>query len=231
MLSSLSLEKAAARLAGIQHSTESVKNTPIGLLATTLIHERLLKHASVLFVRTVLPDRSPNDTEVYAKQDDMEEEQRKETIDAGKSLGGRTKELADALDKVWTTGVNNVSDFMDDEDIQDDGVESEIRSILMALILYRRIFPSSILSCASASGVTFILSPPPSPSRKNSGLHLALRRVLASDAFDFKGEGAEDEKMSEDHQLGVILEDARDHVVDMLVEGERAGRSRALKCC
>jgi len=137
------------------------------------------------------------------------------------------------LDKVWTTGVDNVGDFLD-EDIEDDGVESDIRSILSALILYRRIFPSSILSCASASGVepvTFILSPPPSPSRKNAGLHLALRRALASDAFDFKGDDTEDEKMSEDHRLGVILEDARDHVVDMLVEGERAGRSRALKSC
>ena len=49
--------------------------------------------------------------------------------------------------------------------------------------------------------------------------------------FNFQGEGERDEKMSEEHQLDVTLEDARDHVVDMLVEGERAKRSRALKSC
>ena len=37
-----------------------------------------------------------------------------------------TKELAEALDGIWTTGVDNVGDFTDDEDIQDDGIESEI---------------------------------------------------------------------------------------------------------
>ena len=50
-----------------------------------------------------------------------------------------TKELAEALDGVWTTGVDNVSNFTDDEDIQDDGIESEIRSILITLILYPNI--------------------------------------------------------------------------------------------
>ena len=65
-----------------------------------------------------------------------------------------TKELAEALDGVWTTGVDNVSDFTDDEDIQDDGIESEIRSILIALILYSL----SILPCSGIEPVTFVLS-------------------------------------------------------------------------
>ena len=82
----LTLEKAAARLAGIQHSAESVKNTY--RIASTLVHERLLKHASVLFVRTLPPVCGQNDTEVYAEKNDIEEDQCKETIDAGKSLGG-----------------------------------------------------------------------------------------------------------------------------------------------
>jgi len=46
--------------------------------------------------------------------------------------------------------------------------------------------------------------------------------------FDFDGEDVEDQDMSEEQQPGVALEDARDRVVDMLVEGERAGRSRGL---
>jgi len=37
---------------------------------------------------------------VYAELDNTEEEKRKETIDAGKSLGGRTTEFAEALEKV-----------------------------------------------------------------------------------------------------------------------------------
>jgi len=40
----------------------------------------------------------------------MEEENRKETIDAGKSLDGRTRELAEALEKVWGTDFENVLD-------------------------------------------------------------------------------------------------------------------------
>jgi hypothetical protein len=206
------------------------------LLATTLIHERLLKHVSVLFVRTVLPSHSRNDNEdnwVFVEQD-KEEEKQKESIDAGKSLGGRTRVLAEALEKVWGTGVDNVDTILDDDEIQSDAVEVDIRSLLSALILYRRIFPSSILSCTNATGgepVSFILSPPPSPSRKNADLHLALRRALASDAFDLKEQVTEDGRPSEEHSLGIVLEDARDRVVDMLVEGGRAGRSRALKNC
>jgi hypothetical protein len=159
----------------------------------------------------------------------MEEEKRKETIDAGKSLGGRTRELAEALEKVWGTGVDDVENLLDHEDSQDEA-ELELRSLLSALILYRRIFPSSILSCVSANGaesVSFILSPPPSPSRKHPGLHLALRRALGSPVFDFSEEDAEDGKLTEDQRLGLVLEDARDRVVDMLVEGGRAGRSRS----
>jgi hypothetical protein len=54
---------------------------------------------------------------------------------------------------------------------------------------------------------------------------------LASDVFDFKGDDAEDEILTKEQRLGITLEDARDRVVDMLVEGERAGRSRASNSC
>ena len=73
----------------VTNTAPSPSKTPTGSLASTLVHERLLKHASVLFVRTLPPDRGQNDdTEVYAEKDDIEEDQCKETIDAGKSLGG-----------------------------------------------------------------------------------------------------------------------------------------------
>jgi hypothetical protein len=235
VLSSLTLDEAAERFVPSYPNGLPTTHAPIRLLAIMLVRERLLSHSSVLFVRTVLPNHSHGGTDynwMYAEQDNLEEEKRKETIDAAKSLGGRTKKLAEALEKVWTTGVDDIEDIEDDDDTGADAVEVEIRSLLSALILYRRIFPSSILSCASSTGVesvSFILSPPPSPSRKNTDLHLALRRALASDVFDFSGEEIEDERPSEEQRLGVALEDARDRVVDMLVESERAGRSRALK--
>jgi hypothetical protein len=236
VLSSLTLEDAAEQLAAIQHDHESAQHAPIRLLANTLIRQRLLKHISLLFVRTVLPAHNQNSTEdnwVYTEQDHSEEKKLKETIDAGKSFGGRTRMFAEALEKVWGTGIDDVEDILDD-DTKLDAVEVEIRALLSALILYRRIFPSSILSCGNATGVepvSFILSPPPSPSRKNADLHLALRRALASDVFDFKGDDAEDEILTMEQRLGITLEDARDRVVDMLVEGERAGRSRASNSC
>ena len=72
----------------VSNTAPSPSKTPIGSLASTLVHERLLKHASVLFVRTLPPVRGQNDTEVYAEKDDIEEDQCKETIYVGKSLGG-----------------------------------------------------------------------------------------------------------------------------------------------
>jgi len=236
VLSSLTLDEAMERLVASQRNTLSTTLAPIGLLATMLVRQRLLKHTSILFVGTVLPNHIHNDTEhswMYVEQN-SEEEKRKETIEAGKSLGGKTRILAEVLEQVWTTGVDDIEDILDLDDTGGDSVEEGIRSLLSALILYRRIFPSSILSCASTTGVepvSFILSPPPSPSRKNPDLHLALRRALASDVFDFNGEDAGDKNPTEEQKLGVALEDARDCVVDMLVESERAGRSRALKGC
>jgi len=230
VLSNLTLDEAAERLAAIKHNHESTQHAPIRLLATTLIRERLLKHTSFLFVRTVLPAHNQNGTEDNWEQDHLEENKLKETIDAGKSLGGKTRMFAEALEKVWNTGIDDVEDIRNDDNTETDAAEVEILSLLSALILYRRIFPSSMLSCGSATGVepvSFILSPPPSPSRKNADLHLALRRALASDVFDFKGDDVEDEVLSEEQRLGITLEDARDRVVDMLVESERAGRSRA----
>jgi hypothetical protein len=118
VLSALTLEEAAERLAAIQCNGDSAKHSPIGLLATTLFRERL-KHVSVLFVRTVLPAHNQNGTKdnwVHTEQDNTEEEKRKETIDAGKSLGGRSRVLAEALEKIWSTGVDDVEDLLDDDE-------------------------------------------------------------------------------------------------------------------
>ena len=173
-----------------------------------------------------------------------EEQERKETVEAGKSIGGRTAELAVLLDRIWDTGFCSQEDMLptrprhshcdshgrnpdvdvDCEDEQDlaSQDEAEIRALLTATLIYRRIFPSTIPACApsSAGGApAFILSPPPSPSRKNAQLHMALRTALGSPAFESGADGR-----LEDPELGAALEDARDRVVDMLVDFERACR-------
>ncbi|RDX54804.1 hypothetical protein OH76DRAFT_1552775 [Lentinus brumalis] len=267
VLNNMSVEGAADWLAKWRkwHDTERKgrctaceKRTPLGVLAAILIRERLRKHAASLFVRTVV--RAENASRrAYACEDDCdepsyaydadkdlkEEQERKETVEAGKSIGGRTAELAMLLDRIWDTGFCSQEDLLptrprhahcdshgrspdvdvdceDDQDLASQD-EAEIRALLTATLIYRRIFPSTIPACApsSAGGApAFILSPPPSPSRKNAQLHMALRTALGSPAFDC---GADDGRL-EDPELGAALEDARDRVVDMLVDFERACR-------
>ena len=235
VLESLTLDEAAEWLARHNRTVEYAKQNPIGTLATLLIHKRLLKHVSALFVRTVLPDhsrtRGAEDDWVYAEIDNTEDMKLKETIDAGKSLGGRIRELAEALEKVWSSGIGDINDVLDSNDANHGEVEGEIRSLLSALMLYRQVFPSSILNCvrASAESVSFILSPS-SPPRKNPELLYSLRMALGSPVFEYTG-GDTDEGQNDDERLGIALEDARDRVIDMLVDGERAGRGKMNREC
>ncbi|KAI0777175.1 hypothetical protein BD413DRAFT_638577 [Trametes elegans] len=249
--------------------TACEKRTPLGVLAAILIRERLRKHAAALFVRTVVSaevaarraaaaayggDEFSDDEgddedgmllERYdAEKDFREEQERLETLDAGKSIGGRTAALAVALERIWDAGFRPADDALytsasastldADADI-DAGMdceaaadlasqdEAEIRALLTATLLYRRVFPSAIAACAPASGVTaFVLSPPPSPpmSGRDARVHAALRAALGSPAFE-AGVGG---RALEDAELGAALEDARDRVVDMLVDCEKAWR-------
>ncbi|KII91270.1 hypothetical protein PLICRDRAFT_51441 [Plicaturopsis crispa FD-325 SS-3] len=230
VLENMRVEEAIARLAA--QPAQSKAFVPLGILAGLLIRERIRSHASSLFVRTVLPDHGPVDNEgsrddsgmysydVENDRDHEEDLKRKATIEAGKSLGGRTRELAELLERVWDTGFCAIESGGEDDV---DSTEAEIRSLLHALVLYRRIFPSSIMTCASADAhasapsVAFILSPPPSPSRKDADLHLALKTVLGSPAFELPVSAADD-------SLGVALDDAKDRVLDMLFDCDRAAR-------
>ncbi|KAI0075982.1 hypothetical protein K474DRAFT_1598928 [Panus rudis PR-1116 ss-1] len=212
------------------------KRTPLGVLAAILIRERLRKHAASMFIRTVIPPRPEEcdgDDRVYdAEKEYKEEQDRCETIEAGRSIGGRTAELAILLERIWQTGFFSHEDLYpytrpalrqtpdEDVDCEDEHDlastdEAEIRSLLSATLIYRRIFPSSFPNCAPS--VSVILSPPPSPSRKNVALHTALRTALGNPAFD-------DPAGRLNEETSIALEDARDRVVDMLVELERAGR-------
>ncbi|KAI1797965.1 hypothetical protein LXA43DRAFT_420 [Ganoderma leucocontextum] len=267
VLNNMSVEGAADWLAKWRSWHESErkgrctaceKRTPLGILAAILIRERLRKHAASLFVRTVVraevEARRANpaydsddecDEPMYtydADKDFKEEQERTETIEAGKSIGGRTAELAVLLERIWDTGFFSQEDtllpappahahsrcpdvYADCEDEQDlaSQDEAEIRALITATLIYRRIFPSTIPACTLAGGgvgaPAFVLSPPPSPSRRNAQLHMALRTALGSPAFESGADGR-----LEDPELGAALEDARDRVVDMLVDFERACR-------
>ncbi|PIL27736.1 transcription factor [Ganoderma sinense ZZ0214-1] len=263
VLNNMSVEGAADWLAKWRSWHESErkgrctaceKRTPLGILAAILIRERLRKHAASLFVRTVVraevearranpaydsDDECDDPMYTYdADKDFKEEQERKETVEAGKSIGGRTSELAVLLERIWDTGFFSSEDTLlpaprhahahgcpdvdaDCEDEQDlaSQDEAEIRALLTATLIYRRIFPSTIPACTLAGAPAFVLSPPPSPSRRNAKLHMALRTALGSPAFESGADGR-----LEDPGLGAALEDARDRVVDMLVDFERACR-------
>lgn len=249
VLSNMSVDDAAEWLARwrVWHDTERKggrcaaceKRTPLGILAAILIRERLRKHAAAMFVRSVVPNDIREEAEAFdtddlvavynSEKEYQDDQQRRETIEAGKSIGGRTAELAILLERIWDTGFcvhdevlpKPYLDQGEDQEWEDEhdlarNDETEIRNLLSATLVYRRIFPSSFPSCATA--VSVILSPPPSPSRKNLALHVSLRAALASSAFDFEG------KSEEDQRLGAALEDARDRVNDMLTALERSMR-------
>ena len=105
------------------------------------------------------------------------------------------------------------ADCEDEQDLASQD-EAEIRALLTATLVYRRIFPSSLPACNGA----VVLSPPPSPpGRKSAQVRAALRTALGSPAFESGADGR-----LEDPELGRALEDARDRVEDMLFELERA---------
>ncbi|KAJ3798846.1 hypothetical protein GGU11DRAFT_555336 [Lentinula aff. detonsa] len=231
VLESLTLDEAVARLklsiVNQSRDTDWSRYSPIGVLACILVKERVKHHLKLMFIKTVLPDEDCYELEdvsattITDSVEDKEEEERRKTIEAARSLGGKIAELGDTLQRMWTMGIWEFGDIklpQDDDDEQEPDLDAEIRVLLNALILYRQIFSSSILGSAQnghSSGVSILLSPPPSPTRQDMKLHYVLRRVLGSSVFDSEiGNG-----------IDGVMEDARDRLVDMLVECERAGRS------
>ncbi|KAF5390068.1 hypothetical protein D9757_003860 [Collybiopsis confluens] len=232
VLENISLDEAVARLkspAALHFKASDWKHySPIGVLACMLVRERVKYHLEMMFVRTMLPNEQSYELEdssapaIANKTEDNEEEERRRTIEAARSLGGQMAELGDILQKMWTMGVWELDDItVSNEDIDDEeelDLDVQIRILLNTLILYRQIFSSSILGSTEnghGSGVSILLSPPPSPSRKDGKLHYALRRSLGCSVFEADGSSV----------LGGAIEDARDRLIDMLVECERAGRS------
>ncbi|KAA1472989.1 hypothetical protein DENSPDRAFT_859722 [Dentipellis sp. KUC8613] len=219
---------------GGQAHSEFGRMSPLAALAVLELRARVRRHAAGLFVRAVLgvdgvtrecDGGSGGEGGGDVEEERAEEEARRATVEAGRAMGGRMGALAALLERVGQAGFVRHEEVVGAAEQEGEGVlsgdggrdggedeEGQIRDLLGALVLFRRLFPSALLASKGA-GTTpaLILSPPPSPSRRNARLHTALRVALDSEVFE---------------GLGSRLEDARDRVVDMLVEADRVGRGR-----
>lgn len=211
VLESLDVPEASLRLqlASPQDKTDGERQySPIEVAACVLVRERTKRHLGQIFVDVVGVDDEEKEQRTKAMNTEI-----RRTIDAARELGGSVEYMGKVLERAWKAA-SSLS--MDDVLVLDKlSVDGEIKSLLMALILYRKIF---MPSTSSSGGM--LMSPPPSPSRIRRGkgpseadMAFALRTALGSRIFE-DGDG-----------IGGRLEDARDRVVDLVVDYERRGRS------
>ncbi|KAF8837091.1 hypothetical protein BDN67DRAFT_1071619 [Paxillus ammoniavirescens] len=211
----MTVEEAVESLALSKPMTGS---SPIAVLASTLLRKRLRAYTSCLFIHRVTRDQD-GDSDFPSHQDSKTW---RATIAFGRSLGGDIGLLSDAFAKVWQRG-----DVQFDAGSLEVGPgDEDIRALLSATVLYDRVFSRQEVLCrADVPGgddsVAFILSPPPTPPSKmaakgnRTDVVLQLHRALGSSVFEESAESNTDE---------VSLEDARDRVVDMIVNLERGKR-------
>ncbi|KAH9968233.1 hypothetical protein BC827DRAFT_1373375 [Russula dissimulans] len=203
VISSMTVEEGYVDLA----KASDVRLSPLGSLAVRHVRRAVANLAGRTFVRAVLgTDAQLGDSEVYEK--DAHEEERRAVADAGRSMGGPSMELVGLLERICTGMFVRYEETQssDDSDVEED--ERGARMLLGAIVLYRGLFPSGL---PGSMGIPVVLSPPPSPSRRNVGLRAALRLALDGEVF---------------YSGGSELEEARDRVIDMLVDVDRASRRR-----
>jgi hypothetical protein len=206
VIGAMTVEEASISLAKMS----DVRLTPLGSLAVHNVREAVAHIAGRTFVRAVLgTDAQSNDGEVYdTEKGAREEEERRAVVDAGQSMGGRSAELVGLLERICTGMFVRHEEIKLPDDLDIDNEERGVGILLQAIVLYRGLFPSGL---PGSSGIPVVLSPPPSPSRRNAGLRAALRVALDGEVF---------------YNGGSELEEARDRVVDMLVDVDRASRRR-----
>lgn len=248
VLENWSAEEAAKHLPLFSLEEEDEIVTPIAALAGVLIKKRVKRHLGWLFVDAVGVENKEGQEKV---EDRVESERKSEelemrrTVEAARELGGEVEELGRILERVWKQPANlfldDLSDaFLDNEDSEvEDGEEGEvetldkeIKALLTGLVLYRQIF--GVEKKGAAAVTSALISPPPSPAstirpgvRSSAGVQqkernvlLELRRALGNRVFE-----DDTEQEVEEEAEGSLLEDARDRVVDLVVDMERRGRS------
>lgn len=206
VIGAMTIEEASTSLA----KASDVRLSPLSSLAVRYVHKVVARLAGRAFVRAVLDaDTQHSENEVYdTEKDAREEEERRAVVDAGRSMGGSSAELVGLLECICTGMFVRYKDTQPSDDSDVDDEERGVRMLLGAIVLYRGLFPSGL---PRSSGVPVVLSPPPSPSRRNVGLRAALRVALDGEVF---------------YNGGSELEEARDRVIDMLVDVDRASRRR-----
>ncbi|TFK28532.1 hypothetical protein FA15DRAFT_633789 [Coprinopsis marcescibilis] len=218
VMETFTLEEAAKAVASAtprEKSNGEAPFTPVEILGSIVVKQRVKQHLGQLFVEAV--SLSQDDIVEREQENDtvkQREQEMRRTIEAARELGGDVEELGRLLERVWRGTVLDDFDAENSaaEDVgPEDGVDAEIQSLLVALVLYRRMFSGSNTPKASS----LLISPPPSPTLRTSqenGPLLALRKALGSWVF-------------EDGDREGSMEDAKDKVVDLIVDMERRGRS------
>lgn len=198
--------------------------TPLQVLGCLIVKERVKKHIGKIFVQVVA---SSAESETI-NDEEGEEEACRMTVDAARELGGHIEKLGKAFERIWKTTIieaDDLSYFVGPESTE-LVVDHEIKALFTALVLYRRVFAAHVHPECGPSST--LLSPPPSPTPKTNvkqaRMLLELRKALGNRVFeDTDDEGEESEGVYRSlRALG--LEDARDRVVDMIVEVERRER-------
>jgi hypothetical protein len=133
--------------------------TPVEVLSVVVVKARMKKHIATLFAGAV-------DDDAAAGVNEQEEEvQRSRTVEA-RELAGQVAELGRTCERVWrsASGVDGVLSF-DPEEAGAD-VDGEIKALLVALSLYRQLFPDAHKDVYGLHSSSALLSPPPSPFNK-----------------------------------------------------------------
>jgi hypothetical protein len=207
-------------------------HSPLNILAETLVRQKIKKHARLLFVQSVEKAIQQNDDSsdtdestdgrylLTAGTEVETEVERLQVIKAGKSLGGSTADLAIALEKVWDLGTFDLP-----EASRPDVDYEDVRALLSAISLYREVFRTSLVHAGTAEcdtpSISVILTPPSSPSPRITQAHQALRKVLGASVFEMSPDAYGDQELD---SLAMAVENARDDVVDVLVDLRTANR-------
>jgi hypothetical protein len=207
-------------------------HSPLNILAETLVRQKIKKHARLLFVQSVEKAIQQNDDSsdtdestdgrylLTAGTEVETEVERLQVIKAGKSLGGSTADLAIALEKVWDLGTFDLP-----EASRPDVDYEDVRALLSAISLYREVFRTSLVHAGTAEcdtpSISVILTPPSSPSPRITQAHQALRKVLGASVFEMSPDADGDQELD---SLAMAVENARDDVVDVLVDLRTANR-------
>jgi len=224
VFSELSLDQALSRLSTATTTDKSDGEkgyNPLEVLACLVVKDRLRKHLGSLFVGVVAGEDN------FANDAEERENEWRTTIEAARALGGHVEHFGKVFERVWKSGALLDESDLAHEGSTDNGVESEIKALLLALVLYHRLFVQD--SCDSPSSTSTLMSPPPSPSSKASlkraQMLLTLRTALGNSVFEDVDVVQEPVREDIDEtSVPIGLEDAKDRVVDMIVDVERRER-------